>query len=73
MGCGIEDAGVFKFAGLTDLVHCWIVWDQGQQSIVGVVFGLMADKVLVTFVTITLATKGVLFGKCLYAILLLLE
>lgn len=59
------------FAGVPDLVHSGIAWDQSQQSIVGVVFDPMADKLLMTFVTITLATKGALFSKFLYPVLLL--
>ena len=52
------DAGLFIFAGVTNLVQSWIAWDQGQQSMVGHVFD-------------TLATKGELFGKCFYSDLLL--
>lgn len=52
--------GLFVYAGVTDLVDGWIARKWGLQTVVGTVIDPMADKALMTVVTVTLAMKGAL-------------
>ena len=61
--------GLFIYAGVTDLVDGWIARKWGLQTVVGTVIDPMADKALMTVVTVTLAMKGALPGEWLHAIL----
>lgn len=52
--------GLFCYAGLTDSLDGWIArrWDQG--TVVGTVLDPMADKTLMTVLTVALAAQGAL-------------
>lgn len=52
--------GLFVYAGVTDLVDGWIARKWGLQTVVGTVIDPMADKALMTIVTVTLAMKEAL-------------
>lgn len=52
--------GLFVYAGVTDLVDGWIARKWGLQTVLGTVIDPMADKALMTVVTVTLAMKGAL-------------
>lgn len=54
--------GLFVYAGVTDLVDGWVARKWGLQTVVGTVIDPMADKALMTVVTICLALKGALPG-----------
>ncbi len=56
--------GLFLYAGITDLVDGWIARRYNSQTVVGTVIDPMADKTLMTVVTVSLAVKGVLPGEC---------
>ncbi|KAL2055175.1 hypothetical protein ABVK25_004513 [Lepraria finkii] len=56
----IPALGLFIYAGVTDLVDGWIARRWGLQTVVGTVIDPMADKVLMTVVTVCLAVKEVL-------------
>ncbi|KAL1296530.1 hypothetical protein AAFC00_000038 [Neodothiora populina] len=51
---------LFAYAGITDLVDGWIARHYKLQTVVGSVIDPMADKVLMTILTVTLAVKGLL-------------
>lgn len=53
---------LFAYAGITDLVDGWIARRFHLQTVVGSVVDPMADKVLMTVLTVTLAMKGLLPG-----------
>ena len=55
--------GLFIYAGVTDLVDGWMARRYGLQTVVGTVIDPMADKALMTIVTVCLALKGVLPGE----------
>jgi hypothetical protein len=55
--------GLFVYAGLTDLVDGYIARRWNQQTVVGTVIDPMADKTLMTILTVCLAVKGALPGK----------
>ena len=59
----IPALGLFIYAGITDLVDGWIARKWSLQTVVGTVIDPMADKALMTVVTICLAVKEVLPGK----------
>jgi cardiolipin synthase len=59
--------GLFAYAGLTDLVDGYIARRWNQQTVVGTVIDPMADKTLMTILTVCLAVKGALPGKPLHA------
>ena len=59
----IPALGLFIYAGITDLVDGWIARKWALQTVVGTVIDPMADKALMTVVTICLAVKDVLPGK----------
>lgn len=52
--------GLFVYAGVTDFMDGWIARKWGLQTVVGTVIDPMADKALMTVVTVTLAMKGAL-------------
>ena len=54
--------GLFAYAGVTDLIDGWMARRYKLQTVVGSVIDPMADKVLMTVLTITLAIKGLLPG-----------
>lgn len=51
---------LFAYAGITDLVDGWIARKWNLQTVVGTVIDPMADKTLMTVVTVCLAVKGAL-------------
>ena len=53
---------LFVYAGVTDLVDGWIARKWKLQTVVGTVIDPMADKSLMTVVTVALAVKGTLPG-----------
>lgn len=63
--------GLFVYAGVTDLVDGWIARKWGLQTVVGTVIDPMADKALMTVVTVTLAMKGALPGEWLHLVTML--
>lgn len=54
---------LFVYAGITDLVDGWIARKWKLQTVVGTVIDPMADKTLMTVVTVALAMKGALPGN----------
>ncbi len=54
--------GLFAYAGITDLVDGYIARRWKQQTVVGTVIDPMADKTLMTILTVCLAVKGALPG-----------
>ena len=57
---------LFVYAGVTDLVDGWIARRWKLQTVVGTVIDPMADKTLMTVVTVALAMKGMLPGILSY-------
>ena len=56
----IPALALFAYAGVTDLVDGWIARKWGLQTVVGTVIDPMADKALMTVVTVTLAMQEAL-------------
>lgn len=56
--------GLFAYAGITDLLDGWIARRWNQGTVVGTVIDPMADKALMTVLTVALAMKGSLPGEC---------
>jgi cardiolipin synthase len=54
--------GLFAYAGITDLVDGYIARRWKLQTVVGTVIDPMADKTLMTVLTVCLAIKGALPG-----------
>lgn len=52
--------GLFAYAGITDMVDGWIARKWNQKTVVGTVIDPMADKILMTILTVCLAVKGAL-------------
>ncbi|GKT43793.1 putative CDP-alcohol phosphatidyltransferase class-I family protein [Colletotrichum spaethianum] len=50
--------GLFAYAGVTDLLDGWIARRWKQQTVVGTVIDPMADKTLMTILTVCLAAQG---------------
>ncbi|KAL2288877.1 hypothetical protein FJTKL_02780 [Diaporthe vaccinii] len=50
--------GLFAYAGITDLLDGWIARKWNQGTVVGTVIDPMADKTLMTVLTVALAIKG---------------
>ncbi|KEZ44880.1 hypothetical protein SAPIO_CDS3014 [Scedosporium apiospermum] len=50
--------GLFVYAGLTDLLDGWIARRWNKRTVVGTVIDPMADKTLMTIMTVCLAIKG---------------
>lgn len=55
-------AGLLAYAGVTDLLDGWIARKWNSKTVVGTVIDPMADKVLMTVLTVCLAVKGALPG-----------
>jgi cardiolipin synthase len=55
--------GLFAYAGITDLVDGYIARKWNLQTVVGTVIDPMADKTLMTILTVCLAIKGTLPGN----------
>jgi cardiolipin synthase len=55
--------GLFAYAGITDLVDGYIARRWNLQTVVGTVIDPMADKILMTILTVCLAVKGALPGS----------
>lgn len=55
-------AGLFAYAGITDLLDGWIARRWNRKTVVGTVIDPMADKALMTILTVCLAVKGALPG-----------
>lgn len=56
--------GLFAYAAVTDLVDGYIARAWNLQTVVGTVIDPMADKTLMTVLTVCLAVKGALPGTC---------
>lgn len=56
----VSAALLFAYAGLTDLVDGWIARRWKLQTVVGSVIDPMADKMLMTVLTVCLAVQGAL-------------
>ncbi|KAI5207165.1 hypothetical protein E4T39_02102 [Aureobasidium subglaciale] len=54
---------LFAYAGITDLVDGWIARKYKLQTVVGSVIDPMADKFLMTVLTVTLSMNGLLPGE----------
>ena len=54
--------GLFAYAGITDALDGWIARRWNRQTVVGTVIDPMADKALMTILTVSLAVKGSLPG-----------
>jgi len=61
---------LFVAAGLTDLVDGYLARRWNLKTVVGSVIDPMADKTLMTILTVTLAMKGLLPGLCPSLVLL---
>jgi hypothetical protein len=55
--------GLFAYAGVSDLLDGWIARRWKLQTVVGSVVDPMADKILMTVLTVSLAMQGALPGK----------
>lgn len=55
--------GLFAYAGITDLIDGYIARRWKLQTVVGTVIDPMADKTLMTILTVCLAIKGALPGR----------
>jgi cardiolipin synthase len=58
--------GLFAYAGITDLLDGWMARRWNMKTVVGTVIDPMADKTLMTVLTITLAIKGGLPSESLF-------
>ena len=56
--------GLLAYAGITDLLDGWIARKWNTQTVVGTVIDPMADKALMTILTVCLAVKGALPSMC---------
>lgn len=54
---------LFCYAGVTDLVDGWMARRWKLQTVVGTVIDPMADKALMTVLTVCLAVKGAMPGR----------
>jgi cardiolipin synthase len=52
--------GLFVYAGVSDLLDGWIARRWNLHTVVGSIIDPMADKLLMTILTVCLATKGLL-------------
>ncbi|KAL7959069.1 CDP-alcohol phosphatidyltransferase domain-containing protein [Trichoderma compactum] len=52
--------GLLAYAGVTDLVDGWIARRWNRRTVVGTIIDPMADKILMTVLTVCLAIKGAL-------------
>jgi cardiolipin synthase len=58
---------LFAAAGMTDLVDGYLARRWKLQTVVGSVIDPMADKALMTVLTVTLAVKGLLPGLFVFS------
>lgn len=58
--------GLFAYAGVSDLLDGWIARRWNLQTVVGSVVDPMADKLLMTVLTVCLAMQGALPGEFFY-------
>ncbi|GAO19632.1 hypothetical protein UVI_02022430 [Ustilaginoidea virens] len=58
--CHAWAVGLFAYAGITDLLDGWIARRWNKKTVVGTVIDPMADKALMTILTVCLAAKGAL-------------
>lgn len=65
--------GLFAYAGVTDLIDGWIARRWNLQTVVGTVIDPMADKALMTIVTVCLAINGGMPGMSLVTVLALVQ
>lgn len=56
--------GLFAYAGITDLLDGWIARRWNRKTVVGTIIDPLADKALMTILTVCLATKGALPCTC---------
>lgn len=52
--------GLLAYAGVSDLVDGWIARRWNRRTVVGTIIDPMADKILMTVLTVCLAIKGAL-------------
>lgn len=52
--------GLLAYAGISDLVDGWIARRWNRRTVVGTIIDPMADKILMTVLTVCLAIKGAL-------------
>lgn len=52
--------GLFAYAGITDLLDGWIARRWNRKTVVGSIIDPLADKALMTVLTVCLAAKGTL-------------
>jgi phosphatidylglycerophosphate synthase len=55
--------GLFAYAGVTDLLDGWIARKWNSGTVVGTIIDPLADKTLMTVLTVTLAMQGSLPGE----------
>jgi cardiolipin synthase len=55
--------GLFAYAGVSDLLDGWIARRWKLQTVVGSVVDPMADKILMTVLTVCFAVQGALPGE----------
>lgn len=55
--------GLFAYAGITDALDGWIARRWNLKTVVGTIIDPMADKTLMTVLTVALAVKGALPGR----------
>lgn len=61
---------LFAYAGVSDLLDGWIARRWNLQTVVGSVVDPMADKMLMTVLTVCLAMKGALPGRFFFFVML---
>jgi len=54
--------GLFAYAGISDMLDGWIARRWNSRTVVGTIIDPMADKILMTILTVALAAKGSLPG-----------
>lgn len=57
--------GLFAYAGISDLLDGWIARKWNLGTVVGTIIDPLADKTLMTVLTVTLAMQGSLPGELL--------
>lgn len=56
--------GLLAYSAVTDLLDGWIARRWNKKTVVGTVIDPMADKALMAILTVALAAKGALPGRC---------
>lgn len=62
--CHVWAVGLFAYAGITDLLDGWIARRWNRKTVIGTIIDPMADKALMTILTVCLAAKGALPCTC---------